>query len=97
MIILLICDLSCDLNYSGAPEIETAGLFQSHAGLNLSQFQTDCLLCINSSTAMLNYLTLFESILGIVTPLTNEIYQNFDVTFDLHKLLCHALIIFFCR
>ena len=36
------------------PEIKTADLSQSHAGLNLSQFQTDCLLRINSSTATKN-------------------------------------------
>ena len=41
--------------YSRTPEIETADLSQSHAGLNLSQFQTGCILCINSSTAILNY------------------------------------------
>ena len=38
----------------------------------LSQIQTDCLLRINSSTAILNYLKLFESILGIVTTLTKK-------------------------
>ena len=53
-------------------------LSQSHAGLNLSQFQTDCLLRINLSIEMLNYLKLFESILGIATTLTNEIKKNID-------------------
>ena len=43
------------MKYSRKPVIETADLSQSHADLNLSQFQTDCLLRINSSTAMLNY------------------------------------------
>ena len=56
--------------YSQAPEIETADLSQSHAGLNLSQFQTDCLLRINHSKAILNDFELFESILGIATTLT---------------------------
>ena len=42
--------------YSRTLQIETADLSQSHAGLNLSQFQTDCLLRINSSTAILNHL-----------------------------------------
>ena len=37
------------------PVVETADLSQSHAGLNLSQFHTDCLLRINSSTAILTY------------------------------------------
>ena len=54
------------------PEIETADLSQSHSSLNLSQFQTDYLSRINSSTAILSYFTLFESIFGIVTTLTNE-------------------------
>ena len=60
------------LIYSRTPEIETADLSQSHVGLNLSQLQDDCLLRIKSSTAILNYCTLFESILGIVTTLKNE-------------------------
>ena len=34
-------------NYTRTPEIETADLSQSYVGLNLSQFQTDYLLCIN--------------------------------------------------
>ena len=46
-------------NYSRTPEIETVYVSQSHAGLNLSQFQADCLLRINSSTAILNYLKLY--------------------------------------
>ena len=33
------------------PEIETADLSQSHASLNLSQSQDDCLFRINLSTA----------------------------------------------
>ena len=37
--------------YSRMPEIETADLPQSHAGLNLSQFQVDCLYRRNSNTA----------------------------------------------
>ena len=62
------------VNCSRTPEIETANLSQSHAGLNLSQFQTDYLLRIYLSTAILNYIKLFDSILGIVTTLTNEKY-----------------------
>ena len=62
------------MEYSRTPEIETADLSQSHAGLNWSQFQTDYLLCINSSTAILSYFKLFESMLGIVTTLTIEKY-----------------------
>ena len=65
--------------YSRVPEIETADLPQAHADLNLYQFQTDCLLRINSSTAILNYLKLYESILGIVTILTNEKYLYFTL------------------
>ena len=61
------------------PGIETAGLSQSHAGLNLSQFQADCLLRIISSTAILNYLTLFESMLGIVRTVTSENYWYFTL------------------
>ena len=34
--------------------------------------QTDCLLRIDSSTAILNYFERFESILGIVTTLRNK-------------------------
>ena len=45
--------------FSRTSEIETEDMSQSHAGLNLSQFQTDCLLRINSSTAILNYFKLF--------------------------------------
>ena len=56
------------------PEIETADLSQSNAGLKLSRFQTDCLLRISSSTIILNYFRLFESILGIGTTLINEKY-----------------------
>ena len=55
--------------HSRTPEIETAES-QTHPGGNLSQFQNDCLLHINSSTAILNYFKLFESILGYVTTLT---------------------------
>ena len=40
------------IKYSRTPKIETADLSQSHAGLNLSQIQTDCLLRINLSTAI---------------------------------------------
>ena len=43
--------------YSRTSEIEIADLSQPHAGLNLPQFQTDCLLRINSGTAILNYLS----------------------------------------
>ena len=53
--------------YSRTPETETADLAQSHAGLNLSQFQTEGLLRINSNIVILNYYKLFKSILGIVT------------------------------
>ena len=35
------------------PEIETADLSQPHAGLNLPQLQTDCLLRTNSSATIL--------------------------------------------
>ena len=65
-----------ECSYSRTPEIQTAYLSQSHAGLNLSQFQTNCLLRINSSKAILNYFKLLESILGIVTneTLANEKY-----------------------
>ena len=42
--------------YSRIIEIETADLSQSHVGVNLSQFQTDCLLRIHSSTEIINYL-----------------------------------------
>ena len=62
--------------YSRTPEIETGDLSQFHAGLNLPQFQTICLLRINSSTAILSYLKLFESVLAIVTTLTNEKYYH---------------------
>ena len=61
------------------PVIETSDLSESHAGLNLSQFQTHCLLRLNSSTVILNYLKLFESILGIVTTLTIEKYWCFTL------------------
>ena len=40
--------------YSRMPEIETVYISQSHAGLNLSEFQADCLLRNNSSTAIKN-------------------------------------------
>ena len=59
------------IKYSRTYEIET-DLSQLHAGLNLSQFQTDCLLRINSSTLILNHFKLIESILGIETTLTIE-------------------------
>ena len=49
------------IKYSRTSDIDTADLSQSHAGLNLSQFQTDFILRINSNT----YFKLFESILGI--------------------------------
>ena len=52
--------------YSRTPEIETSDLSQSHAGLNLSQFQINYLLRINSSV----FFKLFESIPDIVTTLT---------------------------
>ena len=42
--------------YSRTPEIATADLSQFYAGLNLSQFHTDCLLRLNSSAAILHYL-----------------------------------------
>ena len=45
-----------ELTYSRTPEIETADLSQFHPSLNLSQFQTDCLLRITSGPAILNYL-----------------------------------------
>ena len=70
--------------YSQTVEIETADLSQSHAGLNLSQFQTNCLLRINSSTVILSYFKLFESILGIVTTLTNKKYWCFTLL-KIHK------------
>ena len=57
---------------SRKPEIETADLSQSQVGLNLSQFQIDCLLSVNSSTTILNYFKLFESVLVIVTTLKND-------------------------
>ena len=63
-LLALISEMQNIFWHSRTPEIET----QSHAGLNLSQFQTDYLL----RTEILNHLTLFESILGIVTTLTNE-------------------------
>ena len=50
------CSLFGTFMYRQTPEIETADFSQSRAGLNLSQFQTDFLLRINSSTAILNYL-----------------------------------------
>ena len=65
--------------YSRRLETETADLSQSHACLNLSQFQTDCLLPIYSCAAILNYFKLFESILGIVTTVTNEKYLHFTL------------------
>ena len=65
--------------YSRTPKIETSGLSQSRDGFNLSQFQTDCLLRINSGTAILNYFELFKSILGIVTTLTHEKYWHFTL------------------
>ena len=40
-----------DILYSRMPEIETADLSQSHAGLNLSQFRAYCLFHRNLSTA----------------------------------------------
>ena len=40
-------------------------LSQSHAGLNFSQSQTDCLLRINSCSAISNYLKLFELFLAL--------------------------------
>ena len=61
------------------PEIETTDLSQTHTGLNLSQFQTDCLSRINSSAIILNYFKLFESILDIVTTLTNKKYWYFTL------------------
>ena len=64
------------MNYSRTPEIEIANLSQSRAGLNLSQFQTNFLLRINSSTAILNQFKLIETILGIVTTLTNKKYWH---------------------
>ena len=70
---------TCPKKYSRTPEIETADLSQSHAGLNLSQFQTDCLLRINSSAAILNYFELFETKLSIVTTLTNKKYWYFTL------------------
>ena len=39
---------------SRTPEIETADLCQSHIGLNMSQFQVDCLFRINSCTSTKN-------------------------------------------
>ena len=60
--------------YSRTPKIEIAGLSQSHARLNLSQFQDDCLLRINSSTAILYCFKLFDSILDNLTTLTNKKY-----------------------
>ena len=51
--------------YSRTPEIETADLSQSHA--NLSQFQADCLFCIDLTTAT----KIFETILSRITTLAN--------------------------
>ena len=74
--------------YSRTSEIETADLSQSHAGLNLSQFQTDCLSRMNSRTAILNY---FESILGIVTTLENEKYWYFTLLKTINCYAMHSL------
>ena len=63
-IFVLICYLLCAndyfavtkqllIKYSRTPEMETADCSQSHAGVNLSEYQTDCLLRINSSTTIL--------------------------------------------
>ena len=65
--------------HSRTPEIETADVSQSHAGLILSQFQTYCVLRINSGTEILNYFKIFESIFGIVTTLTNRKYGYFKL------------------
>ena len=75
-----------------AHELETILQSQSHAGLNLAQFQADFLLRMNSSSAVLNYLELFESILGIATTWTNEKYWYF--TLRPHKLVCHESLFF---
>ena len=64
--------------HSRTPEIETVDLSQSHASLNLSQSQTDFLLRISPSTAILNYFKLFENIC-ILTTLTNEKYWYFTL------------------
>ena len=42
------------MKLQSTPEIETADLSQFHVGLNLSQFQADCLFRINSCTATKN-------------------------------------------
>ena len=42
------------IKYSRTSKIETADLSQSHAGLNLSLIKVECLLLINSSTAIKN-------------------------------------------
>ena len=74
------------------PEKETSDFSQSHAGHNFSQFQTDCSLRINSSAAILSYFELFESMLGIVTTLTNEKYwyctllKTFINCYGMHSL-----------
>ena len=78
------------MNCSETPEIETADLSQSYAGLNLSQFQTVCLLRINSSTS---FFKLFELILGIVTTLTNEKY--WCLTVQLNIVLLYTICNFF--
>ena len=42
------------MKYSQTLQIDTADMSQSHIGLNLSQFQADCLFHLNSSTATKN-------------------------------------------
>ena len=73
--------------------METAYLSQSHTGFNFYQIQSDSLLRINSGRAILNYFQLFDSILEIVTTLTNEKYWYFTLRktfidwYAMHSLL----------
>ena len=67
------------MKYSRTPEIETANLSQSHATRNLSQFRAYCLFHRNSSTAILRYLKLSESIVVFVTTLPNRKYWYFTL------------------
>ena len=51
---LYIFKYSVNNNYIRTPGIETANFSQSHVDLNLSQFQADCLFCVNLNTATEN-------------------------------------------
>ena len=60
-----ILDAYNNWKYSRTPEIETANLSQSHAALSLSQFQTDCLVRIKTSKAILNYFKFLNQYLAL--------------------------------